>query len=150
MDALLGALLGFVIGQVVKFIVEPVHKLRDTIGRADFLLGYYSDVYTNPRGSSEAHPTEAQERLRTVAFELREKAAALIRLDLFAKLKLTPDEKSIYKASWDFIELSNSLQCPAPLLPSYRESNRERRDGIVQALGLHNGESANNTRIDTA
>jgi hypothetical protein len=45
---LLAVLLGFVIGQVVKFFFEPVYRLREVIGRVDYVLGFYSSVYMNP------------------------------------------------------------------------------------------------------
>ena len=135
MNAVLGALLGFVIGQIVKFVFEPVYRLREWVGRVDFLLGYYSNVYMNPRGLAEGYSAEAQKELRTVAFELRAKAAAVVWLPFFSAIKLTPSESAIYEASKELTGLSNSLR-ELTEIDLTAASNKNRRDRIVKVLGL--------------
>jgi hypothetical protein len=132
MEALLGVLLGFVVGQTVKFFFEPVYRLREAIGQVDYVLGYYAEVYMNPRARI-SYPAEARDALRRAAFELRVKAAAVPGLRFFSKIRLTPSERLLIEASRNLIGLSNNLSGHQ----TERQYNEQRYNQIIQALGLH-------------
>lgn len=128
---LAGALIGFVVGQIVKFFFEPIYRLREAIGQVDYILGFYADVYMNP-GDRISYPQEAQEALRRAAIELRTKAAAVPGLLFFSKIRLIPNESSIREASGNLTGLSNNLSGPQ----TRRSFNEQRRREIIKALGL--------------
>jgi hypothetical protein len=131
METVLAALLGFVVGQIVKFFFEPVYRLREAIGQVDYVLGFYADVYANPT-ERRTYPVEARDALRRAAYDLRAKAAAVPGLPAFSLIRLTPSEKSILGASSNLIGLSNNLAGPQ----TDQKFNEQRQREIVKALRL--------------
>jgi hypothetical protein len=105
----------YVLGQIIMmFFIDPVNKLKLTIGEVLDILVYYANVYTNPRNTHE--PDEMTQRRNEASDALRQKAvqlksrANLVRLySLASFFRMVPREEEVNQAHSELIFLSN--QC---------------------------------------
>lgn len=117
LQAILTVIIGvtvYALGQVaVKFFIEPLDKLSETIGEVLDTLVYYSNIYTNP--VIEHEPIEMTTLRKDAEKTLRQKATLLlskasrVRLYGFASFfRVIPPKKNIIEAHKELIFLSNS------------------------------------------
>jgi hypothetical protein len=101
---IISATLIFIISQcVLEFILKPLLIFRDTIGRIDNKLKFYSNVIVNPPFSNNL-PEDylaAKEEIRKLSCELESNYKKL----LFFK----PDRRKISESAKDLIWLSNAI-----------------------------------------
>lgn len=65
---ILGGVLVYVLGQLIsKFYIDPVDKLRETMGELRDILIFYSNVYTNPGTAKNEMMDETSDKLRKMA-----------------------------------------------------------------------------------
>ncbi len=104
----------YVLGQViVKFFIEPVNLLSQTIGEVLDTLIYYSYIYTNPVTGpivkSEVEDRQrAQDALRQQATLLLSKDSRVRWRRVSSFLKIIPSKENVKKAHSELIFLSNS------------------------------------------
>lgn len=74
MDIFLTILSGvavFVLGQTfLKLVIEPVHRLKESISDISYALVYYADIYSNPGITGTQNESETKQKLRTLSSEL--------------------------------------------------------------------------------
>jgi hypothetical protein len=107
---ILGGLLVFVAGQfILKFIIDPLHALKKTIGEIEHALIYHAPAIQTPVGKTEREDA-AQEALRKLSCDLRVNIESLPLYSLLIVLywKL-PSKKNGLSAASRLIGLSNGV-----------------------------------------
>jgi hypothetical protein len=126
-----GGFVVYVFGQIAtRFLIDPYHEYRKTVGEIADTLVYYANVYMNPGSSDRERMDEASKILRQKASLLRVRAYAIPRYACFVKLRLVPPLELIAKASAALIGLSNNVHS------GNFEHNEKRLDEIIKALRL--------------
>lgn len=127
---LIFTILGFIFGQMTKFIIEPVHDLRKHIFQAKYVLDFYHPTYRFPlyRNSKEfldkhetIDPKRKEEYEKTVN-ELRSAAINLfigvdnvIFYNIFYLFKILPNKANLIVVAGDiqilsyFTEIGNEI-----------------------------------------
>ena len=109
----LSGVLIFVLGQLLlKFILDPIHKQRETIGDIADSLIYYSNLYTNLMGTYIPEHEErkiASEKVRQLSTVLVSRTHLIPFYAYLAFFKCVPKEKHIKEVASDLIGLSNGM-----------------------------------------
>lgn len=121
----------YALGEVtVKFFIEPVNQLSETIGEVLDTLVYYANIYTNPFRAGE--PTEMTDARGDAAKSLRQKATLLmskatrVRWYSFASFfEIIPTKQRVEDAHREMIFLSNSCFTCDPV-ETFKTSERIR------------------------
>lgn len=92
----------FVIGQLLmKFVIDPVHSQRETIGRVvDFLI-LHANVYTNPGMRVEAGSVDQEaERARRVQLTGTKETARALASELMVRTQAIPLYGMLERLGW--------------------------------------------------
>jgi hypothetical protein len=120
-QALLTVIVGVVVyalGEVtVKFFIEPVNRLSETVGEVLDTLVFYSNVYTNPVTKNQNQTltreeiddrSEAQKALRQKSTLLSSRANTVRLYGVAAFFRAIPTKNRVDEACRELIYLSNS------------------------------------------
>ena len=133
-QAMLTVIIGVLVyafGEIaVKFFVEPVNVLSQTIGEVLDTLIYYANIYTNPVREGESESKEMSELRKEAQKTLRQKGTLLISranrvrwYTISSFFRILPKKDNIKEAHRELILLSNScFTCDA--LKTYKSSER--------------------------
>jgi len=100
----------FILGNfALRLVIEPVLKLRSSIGRTAHTLSFYSNIYSNPGNFDEETNRTVSTAFRNVAAELKACEYEIFALKIWAKLTLIPKVSSINDAYGRLLRLSNSI-----------------------------------------
>ncbi|MFD2110843.1 hypothetical protein [Thiorhodococcus fuscus] len=100
-----GALAGvsiYIVGQLLsKFLIEPLHELRKTVGEVRFNLAFYAPTIHTPIGRSKEASADAQQALRENSCNLISKLHAVPIYSVVRHLSfgVLPERKAIEKAA---------------------------------------------------
>lgn len=146
MQALLSALIGFILGQIVKFFIEPIHEQRKLIGSILETLTFYQncifypgsvddditeeDINSMPANQSIKKRAEAEDTLRKHASAIVSLTYATSLYWFWELLRLVRPKESLKKAHDHLIFLSNSVR------RGNASENREEFNALVLELGL--------------
>jgi hypothetical protein len=117
-----------VFGQVViRFIIDPIHNLKKTLGEIDFALAFHARAIGTSIGKKEAD-NEAQKELMKLSCELRAKIEAIPWYSFWSACSCCslPSKKSGFAASKHLRELSNSVHV---------KESRSNNSDIVNKIG---------------
>ena len=122
----------FVLGKVIfYYFIDPINKLRLTIGEIAYILSFYADVITNPGTCTRGKGQDVQDILRKKASKLISNAYLIKWYKLFSLLKIIPKFKDLLDAYHGLIFLSNSIIRGDP------EKNYKMLEKIKKDLGIH-------------
>ena len=122
-----GAIVIYVLSRLV---VEPVIEVRRIIGRVDYSLTFYANLYANPGSGTEEAMTTASTEARRLASELLAQVRAVPCYGVFAFIRWLPTMSNCRIASGDLIGLSNSVHGGNSL------ENEKMRNEILWALRI--------------
>lgn len=118
-----------VFGQVViRFIIDPVHDLKKTLGEIDFALAFHAPAIHTPFGKEEPE-NEAQKALMKLSCDLRAKTGG-IPLYRFWSVQFCcslPSKKNCLAAATHLRGLSNSV---------HDKDRSKKNSGIVSNIRL--------------
>lgn len=100
-----------VFGQVViRFIIDPIHDLKKTLGKIDFALAFHAPVISTSIGKEESD-NEAQKALMKLSCELRAKIETIPWYSFWSACFCCslPSKKNGFAAAKHLRELSNSV-----------------------------------------
>jgi hypothetical protein len=135
----------YVLGQLaLKFVIDPVHQQRETIGKiVDFLI-YHADRYTNPGGfralddllqaqreNRVALLNETKRAARMLASDLMVRTLAIPFYGLLERFGWAPTRANIREAQSGLFFLSNALYEGGDGIENY-----EKAQSIEKALGV--------------
>lgn len=102
--------LTLVFGQIViKFVIEPIQRQQELIGKIAHNLIYYADIWSNPGFASKENHEEPSKIFRQQSSELRALTNLIKGYHYFSGLGLVPSFENVDKAAKNLIGLSNSL-----------------------------------------
>jgi len=106
-----GGILVITIGRIIeKFVIEPIHALRRTIGETANSLIFYANIYGNPSKETPEEREineEVQKALRRLAAQLMARSNAVPRLRVCQFKILIPSHGSVKEAAGKLISISN-------------------------------------------
>lgn len=135
----------FVIGQIVmKFVIDPFHAQRETIGKVvDFLI-LYANVFTNPgipiqagipdeewEDARRAQLNETKHIARALASEIMVRTQAVPLYGLLERLGWAVKRSNIRSAQKSLFFISNALFDQGNALDNYEQARQ-----IEEALGV--------------
>ncbi|MEM2972019.1 MAG: hypothetical protein QW270_06310 [Candidatus Bathyarchaeia archaeon] len=115
---------------VLKFVIEPIHKLDEIRGNIAHSLIYYADVYANPGMGTPKH-MEASEKFRQQASLLLSRTHLIRNYWFFSRIGLIPNMQNVMKAHANLIGLSNGVH-----VKRYAEQNNKWADKIRKFLEI--------------
>ncbi len=118
---------------VVKFVIEPIAALRQTIGAVSLARIEEAQTTSNPGLLSKERNNEASKRLRMLSAELHAHLFKVPRYDLVARVCHLPSRKVVMTAAKNLIGLSNSVFKPSDRI---YEQNALRWEKICDSLGI--------------
>jgi len=128
---ILGGIIVLTLGQIIiRFLFDPLEKLKLLIGEISDSLIFYANVYTNPGVANATLATEARHDLRRKASLLCSRANAVNWYCFFSLIHVLPELKNIKKASSELMSLSYAVDDG-----DYRE-NSEIRKKIIKLLSI--------------
>jgi hypothetical protein len=134
---IVGGVIIFVMGQIIsKFLIEPIHEQRKTIGEIADSLIFYANVYGNPGLGPKEKMDEAYQRLRELATLLQSKTHLIPFYSFFSSCGMVQKPSDIQEASSQLIGLSNSVYQPPDDPVGTALSNAGRADKIKRLLNL--------------
>lgn len=140
MQFLIGILAGvglFVITEwISRIMLEPVMQVRRAIGRVDYVLIMFANIYANPGVASKNDSERAYDELRGSSGELRAAARGAVWYGLFAVLRLVPRKGKLEDAGRLLIRLANSVFTGEPL------ENFDAAESIRDLLGVPENRSS--------
>lgn len=145
--ALFGATV-LVMGQIIiKFLIDPIHDLRKTIGEIAYNLVYLSNVDSiDNNDDSEfirtgAKPDEASKTLRDPACRINSNAKSIPFYDMLAYFQILPKRINIENASVNLIGWSNGISNP--------RNHDSFRDRIMESLDIKMPSPSSKPKIKT-
>ena len=127
---ILGGLFLFVVGQITsKFIIDPIHDLKKTIGDIRYSLSFHARSIHTPLTKDELSD-QAQDDLRKLSCLLRVKVDLIPCYKLFSIISCLPSKTNALEAASFLMGLSNSVH------NEDRSKNSARTDKIVSLLNL--------------
>ena len=110
LTTIIGGVFVFTIGRILeKFVIEPLHDYKKTIGNITDNLIFYANIYSNPTVSSKEEKDEASKTFRKLASELTVKTYAISFPKIFSAIKIIPNHTNLINATTSLIGLSNAL-----------------------------------------
>ena len=98
----------FIISQyVLKFILDPIKALKETLLRIDYTLQYYKHVYIDVEGASEESLNTFRKDIGQLAISLRSQLNLIPFYKVYHKLFHLPGEKELYRVVRPLIGMSN-------------------------------------------
>jgi len=125
------ALIIFIISQYfLKFILEPMKELKQTISHVVFSIEYYANILYNINVASKEDIIEFHNEFRKLAFSLKTQLDAIPLFDKFRFFFLLQRKSNILKSVPELIGLSNTTkQVPIEII-------EKRVDRIRQSLNI--------------
>lgn len=128
-----GGVIVFVAGQfVVKFILEPMHSLKETLSAIQYAFIYHDQaIHTSVVGDTE-RSDKAAETFRKLASDVHSRASAIPFYRVFAVRSrgFLPHQDNVRTAAVELRGLSNSVH------QANRSKNFDRVAKICRLLGL--------------
>lgn len=107
---IIGGVLIYVIGQILmKFFIDPVHRLTGHIGRITDSLVFYANVYGNPGSLRIEETKKASDELRKLASQLMAKTTVVSCYSFWSFLGVVPQLSDISIIHSNLIGLSNGV-----------------------------------------
>ncbi len=112
----------YVSGQIIiKFVIEPIHEQKRTVGEIIDALDYYENVYSCRSGlfevwtlreqqSKEEKAEEASKRFRQLATVLKAKTHLIPRYAILSRIGFVHRHKDIFEVCAQLVDLSNSCR----------------------------------------
>jgi hypothetical protein len=102
----------YVLGQMFsKFLIDPVHELRQKVLQTRDDLSFHANIYSNwgtPGGLPVEKVRATSETLRQASVRLSAAVGAVVFYNLWVRARLLPSQEVIRSAARDLIYLSNS------------------------------------------
>ena len=130
---IVGGVILFVAGQiVVKFILEPMHGLKETLAGIQYAFIYHDQAIHTPISGDGDRSDKAAESFRKLASDVHSRACAIPFYRVVAALSFgfLPRKDNVRKAAIELRGLSNSVHQPD------RSKNGDRVARICRLLGL--------------
>ena len=109
-ETILAGVTIFVLGQVfLKMVIDPVQKLKSTLGEIAHALVYYASVYGNPGSLPPERSQEAYERLRDLSSQLAGDLRVIPLFSITRFIFFLPARESLISAQREVIGLSNGV-----------------------------------------
>lgn len=135
-STILGGVILFVIGQLLsKFLIEPIHELRKTIGEVRFSLAYYAPIIHTPISRDKERSDKAYDAIMKNSCDLLTKADA-IPFYRFLPRQLVLPIKCIDRAAVDLRGLTTYLHETGEKAASHIEEINRRVESIERQLQL--------------
>lgn len=100
----------YTFGQIIiKFVVDPIHRQRQTIGKIFDALHYYANIYSNPAVVDPRINEKTRRALRTLATELLAQTASIPSYGMWSKLRFVRKQHDVATAYSRLIYISNTL-----------------------------------------
>lgn len=126
-----GSIFVYVVGKIVsRFFIESIHKQTSIIGKIDYSLSFYANIYGNPGQENQEYHEKTSKELRQLACELIEKTNMIWGYNILGFLRIVPLRKKIFEVSSNLIELSNSI------IRGDADRNVDLRDNIRELLNM--------------
>lgn len=98
----------FVVGQIfLKMVLEPINKLKQTIGAVAHAYLVHAPVLYNPDVASPEQKTETADQLRILSGQLHADISLVPGYKVFGRLFFLPSQKKIYEAAQSLIAIGN-------------------------------------------
>ena len=119
---------------LLKFIFEPAHELKKSIGEVEYCLIYYANCYSNPKGIRGEYLLKSSDEFRQRASRLLATANGLekLRYRFLSLIRYRPSSFSdVREAASLLIGISNNLGGSiGPQVSRDQEANRQLRKEI--------------------
>ncbi len=97
-------------GQImIRFVVDPIHRQRQTIGKIFDALHYYANIYSNPTIVDPRINEKTRRALRTLATELLAQTASIPSYGIWSRLRFVRNKQDVATAYSRLIYISNTL-----------------------------------------
>lgn len=141
----ISGVLVFVIGRfLVRFIVEPLNRMKEIQEKITEDLIFYSHWTANPSTLTDDEKEELQEEMRRNASMLRSRMTSVPFYSFLAFLQLAPHPYSVREAALNLVGLSNSSWYADKSDKSdVAIENEDKRKNIIRLLNLDVKEDTN-------
>lgn len=107
---IIGGVVVYLVSQVLsKFVIDPIHEQKKTIGQVADALIYHRNVYSSGGIVAREKLDAAHDDLRLLATELRSKTHLIPMYNFFSRYGVVLDLDNVVSASTELIRLSNMV-----------------------------------------
>ncbi len=136
---IIGGVFVYVIGQFIsKFLIEPIHELKKTIGEVSFNLAFHAPVIHTPAARKTGRPEKACEALMKSSCDLLARVNAIPFYGILSKISLRflPPKQAIVAAAVQLRGLSTYVHETAANANDSLDAIAKRVAKIEKNLGL--------------
>ena len=109
-ETILAGVTVFVLGQVLlKMVIDPVQKLKATLGEIAHALVYFASAYGNPGMVPAERASEAYEKLRALSSQLASDLRVIPAFRVTRLVFFLPSRDQLVSAQRELIRLSNGV-----------------------------------------